>query len=88
MCMAVVVTLLVWFRIKFNRQGTLARAMSAAAYATYIFHRPTTILMALALQGIKLDLALKFVLVAPLGVALSFLVGYVVKKLPVARDIV
>jgi surface polysaccharide O-acyltransferase-like enzyme len=88
MCMAMIITLLVWFRTRFNRQGSLARRMSAAAYATYIFHRPTIILLALALQGIRLDLALKFVLVAPLAVALSFLVGYVVKQLPLARDIV
>jgi glucan biosynthesis protein C len=88
MCMAMVVTLLVWFRTKFNRQGSLARKMSAAAYATYIFHRPTITLLALALVSIRLDLALKFVLVAPLAVALSFLVGYVVKQLPIARDIV
>jgi hypothetical protein len=88
MCVAMVVTLLVWFRTKFNRQGSLARRMSAAAYATYIFHRPVITLLALALVSIRLDLALKFVLVAPLAVALSFLVGFVVKQLPVARDIV
>jgi glucan biosynthesis protein C len=88
MCMAMVVTLLVWFRTKFNRQGSLARKMSAAAYATYIFHRPVITLLALALVSIRLDLGLKFVLVAPLAVAVSFLVGYAVKQLPVARYIV
>ena len=88
MCLAMVVTLLVGFRSRFNRQGSLAQKMSAAAYATYIFHRPTITLLALALVSISLDLALKFVLVAPLAVALSFLVGYIVKQLPVARDIV
>jgi len=88
MCLAMVVTLLVWFRNRFNQQGSLAQKMSAAAYATYIFHRPTITLLALALLSFKLDLALKFVLVAPLAVALSFLVGYGVKKLPLARDIV
>jgi hypothetical protein len=88
MCMAMVVTLLVWFRNKINLQGSLARKMSAAAYATYIFHRPTITLLALALVSIQIDLALKFVLVAPLAVALSFLVGYVIKQLPLARDIV
>jgi hypothetical protein len=86
--MAMVVTLLVWFRNKINLQGSLARKMSAAAYATYIFHRPTITLLALALVSIQIDLALKFVLVAPLAVALSFLVGYVIKQLPLARDIV
>jgi len=88
MCMAMVVTLLVWFRTKFNRQGSLAQKMSAAAYATYIFHRPVITLLALALMSIQLDLALKFVFVAPLAIALSFLVGYVIKQLPVARNIV
>ena len=88
MCMAMVVTLLVWFRTKFNRQGSLAQKMSAAAYATYIFHRPVITLLALALVSIQLDLALKFVFVAPLAIALSFLVGYGIKQLPVARDIV
>ena len=88
MCMAMVVTLLVWFRTRFNRQGSLAQNMSAAAYATYIFHRPTITLLALALVSIRLDLALKFVLVAPLAVVLSFLVGYIIKQLPLARDIV
>jgi hypothetical protein len=88
MCMAMVVTLLVWFRTKFNRQGSLAQKMSAAAYATHIFHRPVITLLALALMSIQLDLALKFVFVAPLAIALSFLVGYVIKQLPVARNIV
>jgi surface polysaccharide O-acyltransferase-like enzyme len=87
MCLAMVVTLLVWFRTRFNQQGSLAQKMSAAAYATYIFHRPTIILLAIALSSIRLDLALKFVLVAPLAVALSFLVGYAVKRLPIARNI-
>jgi hypothetical protein len=31
MCMAMIITLLVWFCIKFNRHGTLARRMSPAA---------------------------------------------------------
>lgn len=87
MCLAMVVTLLVWFRTRFNQQGSLAQKMSAAAYATYIFHRPTIILLAIALSSIRLDLAIKFVLVAPLAVALSFLVGYAVKRLPFARNI-
>jgi len=87
MCMAMVVTLLVWFRSRCNQRGTLAQKMSAAAYATYSFHRPVITLLAIALVSISLDLAPKFVLVAPLAVALSFLVGYAVKKLPLARNI-
>jgi hypothetical protein len=87
MCLAMVVTLLVLFRRQFNQQGPLAVKLSAAAYATYIFHAPVIVLLALALRGIRLDLGLKWVLVAPVAVSLSFLVGYVVKRLPLVRNI-
>jgi hypothetical protein len=66
MCMGMVITLLVWFRRRFTEQGRLAKAMSGAAYATYVFHAPTIILVALAA---------------------AFLVGYIAKRLPVARNI-
>ena len=87
MCVAMVITLLVWFRNRFNHQGALAQGMATAAYAVYIFHAPVIVLLALALRGIRMDLALKFLWVSPIAVALSFLVGYVVKKLPIARQI-
>jgi glucan biosynthesis protein C len=87
MCMAMVITLLVWFRKRFTEQGRLAKAMSGAAYATYVFHAPAIFLLALALRGIRLDMGLKYVLVVPFAVGLAFLVGYIVKQLPVARNI-
>jgi len=87
MCMAMVVTLLVWFRKRFSEQGRLAKAMSGAAYATYVFHAPTIFLIALALRGIRLDMALKYLIVVPFAVAAAFLVGYLIKKIPIARDI-
>jgi hypothetical protein len=87
MCMAMVITLLVWFRGRFNEQGHLPKRMSGAAYATYIFHAPVIFLVALALRGIRVDMALKYVLVAPFAVAAAFLVGYAIKKLPVAKAI-
>ncbi len=87
MCMAMVVTLVVWFRKRFNNQSTLGRALSSGAYATYVIQAPVIVLLALALRGVQLDLALKFVLFAPVAVALSFLVGYLIKKLPFARNI-
>jgi len=87
MCMGMVITLLVWFRRRFTEQGRLAKAMSGAAYATYIFHAPTIILVAFALRGIRIDMGIKYVLVVPFAVAASFLVGYITKRLPVARNI-
>jgi hypothetical protein len=87
MCMAMVVTLVVWFRKRFNNQSTIVRALSSGAYAAYVIQAPVIVLLALALRGVQLDLALKFVLFAPVAVALSFLVGYLIKKLPFARNI-
>jgi len=87
MCMAMVITLLVWFRKRFTEQGRLAKSMSSAAYATYVFHAPIIFLLALALRGIRLDMGLKYLLVVPFAVAAAFLVGYIAKQLPVARNI-
>jgi len=87
MCVAMTITLLVWFRKRFAEQGPLAKAMSGGAYATYVFHPMIIVWLAIALRGIKLDMAIKYVLVVPFAVGLAFLTGYLVKKLPVARDI-
>jgi hypothetical protein len=87
MCVAMVVSLLVWFRDKLNRQGRLARAMSAAAYAAYVLFAPVIVLLALALSGIRLNMVLKFVLVSPVAVGLCFLVGHLIRKLPLVREI-
>jgi hypothetical protein len=86
-CMAMVVTLLVWFRTRFNRLGPLGKTLSAASYATYIFHQPVIVGLMLVMRPIRLDMGLKWVLVAPVAVSLCFLVGYVVKRLPLARRI-
>lgn len=87
LCVAMIITLLTWFRERLARQGNLARTLSADAYAVFIVHPPVIVLLAMALSGIPIEMGLKFVLVAPLAVALSFVVGHVVRQLPVARDI-
>jgi glucan biosynthesis protein C len=87
MCMAMVISLLVWFRDRFNYQGRLGRAMSAAAYATYVLFAPVIVLLALALSGIRLHMVLKFALVSPVAVGLCFLVGHYVRKLPLVRGV-
>jgi glucan biosynthesis protein C len=87
LCVAMVVGLLLLFRIRFNSQGPLLKAMAASSYSTYIFHSLILVLLTLALSGIRLPHLLKYVLVAPVAVAISYLVGYGFKKLPVARRI-
>ena len=87
LCLGMVVGLLVLFRKRLNHQGTLAKAMSAGAYTVYIIHQPVLIFLGLALSGIRLPHLLKFALVAPVAVALSFLLSNYIRKLPLARSI-
>jgi glucan biosynthesis protein C len=86
-CMGLVIGLLVVFRKRYNRQGSLAKALSASAYTVYLIHAPVIVFLALALRGISLYPLLKFALVAPLAVALCFLIANYLRKLPLARSI-
>jgi glucan biosynthesis protein C len=87
MCVAMVITVLTWFRRRFDHQGRLARAMSETCFAVYVLHPLIIVPLALALSGIKLNLGLKFLLVAPVAVALCYLSAYYVRKLPLLRSI-
>lgn len=87
MCAAMIISLLVLFRERFNYQGALAKTLSGDAYAVYFIHAPVIVLLALALSGVQIEMGLKFLFVAPVAVALSFLVGHYVRQLPLARDV-
>jgi hypothetical protein len=50
-------------------------------------HQPVLIFLGLALSGIRLPHLLKFALVAPVAVALSFLTAHYIRKPPLARRI-
>ena len=87
LCIAVVVALGVWFRERFNRQGRVAAAMGADSYAVYIFHPFVIVPLGFALSGVTMMGLFKWLWVAPIALALSFLLAHVIRKLPVARDV-
>ncbi len=87
LCMGMVISLLIWFRKRYNHQGSLAKAMSASAYTVFIIHAPVAVLVALALSGISLYPLIKFPLVALIVVPLCFLLSNYIRKLPLARSI-
>jgi len=87
LCIGIVVALGVWFRERFNHQGRLAANMGADSYAVYIFHPFVIVPLAFVLGGITMLGLLKWLWVAPLALALSFLLAHGVRKLPVARDV-
>jgi glucan biosynthesis protein C len=87
LCVSICISLLSWFRRRFDHQGRLARAMSESAFAVYVLHPAVIVPFALVLSGIHMNLSLKFLLVAPLAVALCYLVAYALRKVPLVRTI-
>jgi glucans biosynthesis protein C len=87
MCLAMVITVLAWFRKRFNRQGRLARAMSESSFAVYVLHPIIIVPLALALSGIRINSTIMFLLAAPLAVALCYIIAYYFRKLPLVRNI-
>lgn len=87
LCAAIIITLLVFFREKYNNQGRMLKAMSANAYTVYIIHAPVIVFLALGLRNVILDPLLKFILVSPLAVGLCFLLSNYIRKLPIAGNI-
>jgi glucan biosynthesis protein C len=82
LCMAMIIVLLIWFRKRFSQQGRVGKAMSNSAYAVYFIHAPVLVASALLFRGVSLHPLIKFAAVGPLSVALSFLIGYFLRKLP------
>lgn len=83
LCLAVIP----FFRRFFNGQGRFGHFLAQQSYAVYILHSPIIVLVALALRNVELEQMAKFGLVSAIGVPLSFLVAYVVRKVPFAARV-
>jgi glucan biosynthesis protein C len=79
---SVAIGLTLWFREKANFQNRFTKFLSDNSYAAYILQAPILVGLALSLAALKMPLALKFLAVAPIGVALCFFIAYLVRKVP------
>lgn len=86
-CSAIIVSLTIFFRKRYNTQGRIAKVMSDSAYTVYIIHAPVIILLALSLRRLQLPLMLKWVFVSGLAVPLCFMFSYFIKGLPIVKKI-
>lgn len=87
MCVSIVIVVLSWFRQRFNRQARLTKAMSDSCFAVYVLHPIVIVPLGLMLSGILMNLGLKFILVAPVAVALCYLVAYLIRKIPFVKSV-
>lgn len=88
----VLVSLSLWlldvFRRRYNHQGRLAREMSRAAYAAFIFHQIALVGLVLATRLVSWPPEVDFLVVAVLGVIVSFGPGSLLARLPGVRRVV
>ena len=84
MCLGVIIL----FRHLFNGQGRLGRFLSQHSYTVYVIHIPIVTFLAVALKGIDLGSSLlKFGMLAVIAVPTSFVIAYIVRKIPFASRI-
>jgi peptidoglycan/LPS O-acetylase OafA/YrhL len=84
---AMIIGLIGIFKSKFNTQGKLARTASASAYAVYVFHTPILVLISVLALNLDIPQIWKFVVLAPVALVFCFLVGHLIKRIPVLRDL-
>jgi hypothetical protein len=72
--------LVAWFGRRWTRQGPLARRAGRGAYAAYLLHPLVLVLVSFAARPLPLPPEVKFLLVAPAGVAAVFAVGWAVTR--------
>ena len=86
-CPAFSIITLAWFRRRFDRQGWLARKMADATFTAYVLHPGVIIPLTLLLSDISMNLGIKFVLVAHVAVALTYLISYYFRRLTLVRNV-
>ena len=85
--LSLIIGLLGIFREKLNSQGKWGQKLSACAYGVFIFHAPLLVLITVSLRNVELSGILKLLLLAPVAVFASFLVVYLIRKLPCADKV-
>ena len=86
-CSSFSIVTLAWFRKRFDHQGWLAKKMADATFTAYVLHPGVIIPLTLLLSGISMNLGLKFVLVAPIAIAMTYVISYYFRRLPLVRNV-
>ena len=85
---AICVGLIGTFKEKFNKQNKLVKAMSDSSFAVFMFHPPIVVGLVLLFRPVILPPIVKFYILCPICIVLSFLVAhFVVRKIPLLKEI-
>ena len=87
LCVSLCTGLLVLFRQRFSRQGSLGRFLSANAYTVYIIHPLVIVALAYSLHAITLFPLLKYAIAVVIAVPCCFALSALVRVIPFAKRI-
>jgi surface polysaccharide O-acyltransferase-like enzyme len=85
---SIVAALLCIGKKRWNKPSLFLSKLSRSAFAVYIFHPLIIITLSVALSGWAIEPALKLLVVAPLAVVLSFVLGAIIVRIPGVNRIV
>lgn len=85
---SIITALLVFGRETWNRSTPLLGRLSRSTFAVYIFHPLVVITLTLAVRNWNVDPVIKLLIVAPLAVIGSFLLGSLVLKIPGVKRVI
>ena len=86
-CLGMILTLLSFFKNRFNNQGKFTQELSTSSYAVYIFHTPVLVLFTLSLRGVNLQPIPKILVIAIPALLLCFLSASLLRRLPGLRAV-
>lgn len=83
-----VTTLLCISKYSWNAYSEFLSKLSRSTFAVYIFHPLLVISLSVAVRNWEIEPVLKLLIVAPLAVILSFLLGLLIVKIPVVNKVI
>jgi glucans biosynthesis protein C len=86
-CLAFSISTLTWYRKRYNQHNWLSAKMAEATFTAYVLHPAVIVPFAILLSGITINLSLKFLIVAPIAVALTYIISYYFRRLPLVRNV-
>jgi surface polysaccharide O-acyltransferase-like enzyme len=80
-------TLLALFKKYANNDGTLVQTISKSSFSTYIIHLNVIFIILYVSRNISIPLPLKFITQLIIGTLVSWVIGYLLRKMPILKKV-